>query len=410
MKILVVQESDWLKRGPHQQHQLCDRLSARGHQIRVIDYEIDWGKKYGLWQGRQIFSDVSKVVSETKIMVIRPGFIKLPLLNYMSLFFTHDAEIERQIHEFKPDVIVGFGIINTYLAMCQAKHYRIPFVYYWIDVLHRLIPIKAMQWLGILFESVTLQHSDYVLTINKMLKERVIELGANPRKTSVICGGVDTNIFRVSISREEMRKRLNIKESDLLLLHVGWLYPFSGLDEVMEDVGGDVKLLIIGDGDAYRDLLIKRSELHKENSVIMLGRKLYKEIPNYINMADICILPADVNEKIMQDIVPVKLYEYMYMQKPVICSALPGVMKEFGTKGESGIMYILSAGNVVPFAKIMRDNKVLEGLGDMGYEVVKDYDWNKLTDKFEHTLMTLIRAKKETEIVKHVCKPIKRSK
>ena len=44
MKILLVQESDWLKRNPHQQHHLMERLSLRGHEIVVIDYDIDWGK------------------------------------------------------------------------------------------------------------------------------------------------------------------------------------------------------------------------------------------------------------------------------------------------------------------------------------------------------------------------------
>ena len=42
MKILVVQESDWMKRNPHQQHHLMELLGLRGHEIRVIDYEVDW--------------------------------------------------------------------------------------------------------------------------------------------------------------------------------------------------------------------------------------------------------------------------------------------------------------------------------------------------------------------------------
>lgn len=42
MKILVVQESDWLERNPHQQHHLMERMAERGHQIKVIDYPIDW--------------------------------------------------------------------------------------------------------------------------------------------------------------------------------------------------------------------------------------------------------------------------------------------------------------------------------------------------------------------------------
>jgi hypothetical protein len=42
MKILVVQESDWLEKGPHQSHHLMERMSARGHEVRVIDFEIQW--------------------------------------------------------------------------------------------------------------------------------------------------------------------------------------------------------------------------------------------------------------------------------------------------------------------------------------------------------------------------------
>jgi len=33
MKILLVQESDWLKRNPHQQHYLMERMSLRGHDM-----------------------------------------------------------------------------------------------------------------------------------------------------------------------------------------------------------------------------------------------------------------------------------------------------------------------------------------------------------------------------------------
>ena len=39
MKLLVLQETDWIKRGPHQQQHLMDRMALRGHEIRVIDHE-----------------------------------------------------------------------------------------------------------------------------------------------------------------------------------------------------------------------------------------------------------------------------------------------------------------------------------------------------------------------------------
>jgi len=42
MKILIVQETDGLRRKPVHQHHLAEKLSLRGHEIRVIDYEILW--------------------------------------------------------------------------------------------------------------------------------------------------------------------------------------------------------------------------------------------------------------------------------------------------------------------------------------------------------------------------------
>ena len=44
----------------------------------------------------------------------------------------------------------------------------------------------------------------------------------------------------------------------------------------------------------------------------------------------------------MQDIVPIKMYEYMAIGKPVICTKLPGVMWEFGEG--NGVLYADSPG------------------------------------------------------------------
>ncbi len=60
MKILFVQETDWLRRNPAQQHHLAELLSLRGHQVRAIDYEILWrqGKKE-IFSRREVFEGVT---------------------------------------------------------------------------------------------------------------------------------------------------------------------------------------------------------------------------------------------------------------------------------------------------------------------------------------------------------------
>ncbi len=87
MNILVVQESDWIKRNPHQQHHLMERLSMKGHNIRVIDYPINWKENEGLYQGREVVDDYYKIHPQGTVKVIRPSIINIPLLIYSSAIF-----------------------------------------------------------------------------------------------------------------------------------------------------------------------------------------------------------------------------------------------------------------------------------------------------------------------------------
>ena len=382
MKILVVQESDWIKRNPHQQHHLMERLSLEGHEVKVIDYPIDWDGE-GIYHRREVVDGYHKIYPEASVQVIRPSILKLPLLVYPSLIFSHRKEIKRQIKEFKPDIIVGFGIVNTYLASRTAKKEGIPFVYYWIDVLHRLIPEKAFQALGEYMERAAIQNSTEVITINHKLEEFVKSLGAT--NTSVIGAGIDLKKFNPSLKGTSIRQQYNIKEDDNVLFFMGFLYQFAGLKEVALEFAKDkyenLKLLIVGDGDAYSDLQDIVQEHDLKDKVILTGRKPYSEIQEFVAASDICILPAYPDEEIMQDIVPIKIYEYMAMGKPVITTCLPGVMKEFG--GDNGISYVQKPADVL--GKAFSIDVLSEG--EKARRFAEDNDWNKITDEFETLLL-----------------------
>lgn len=385
MNILVVQESDWISRNPHQQHHLMERLSLRGHEIRVIDYPIDWthGK---ILKKREIVSEYHKIYPDAKIKVISPTIVQLPLFIYPSLIFSHQKEIKRQIKEFKPDIIVGFGIINTYLASRIAKKKGIPFIYYWIDVLHRLIPEKGFQSLGKRLEKVTIQNSTKIITINHKLEEYVWSLGTT--NTSVIGAGIDLVKFDPNLEGTSIRQQYNIKEDDKVLFFMGFLYQFAGLKEVALEFAKNkhenLKLLIVGDGDAYQDLQNIVEEHDLKDKVILTGIKPYNEIPEFLAASDICILPSYPDEEIMQDIVPIKIYEYMAMGKPIITTYLPGVMKEFGD--DNGISYVPKPADVLEKASLID----VMGDGMKARSFAEDNDWNQIADKFENILGELI--------------------
>ena len=382
-----MKESDWVGRSPHQNHHLMERLSIKGHEVRVIDYEIMWKSSAGLVSERKVFEDEWKAVDGGGVTVIRPPIVRLPVLNYVSLLYTHRKEIKRQLDEFKPDVIIGFGILNSMLAIRLAG--RTPFVYYLIDALYRLVPQKMFRPLAKRIESRNLKKADGVITINEKLKDYAISMGANSDETSVVRAGIDLDRYDPDIDGVEVRKRYGIGKDDSVLFFMGWLYDFSGLKEVaaelarVKDEKPDVKLLIVGEGDAFDDLRKIRDDYNLDNRIILTGKQPYESIPEFIAASDICLLPA-YNNDIMRDIVPIKLYEYMAMGKPVITTKLPGVMKEFGEG--NGVIYVDKPEDALWKGVELIEGGVVEACGVKAREFVGACGWDDVVGEFEGIL------------------------
>jgi glycosyltransferase involved in cell wall biosynthesis len=366
-------------------------MSLRGHEIRVIDYEINWktNNNPGLTVKREIFKGVHKIHDEARVDVVRPSFIKITVLNYLSWVWTNYREINRQIKEYQPDVIIAFGLLNAYIASKAAKKHKIPFVYYLIDVLYNLIPEKPLQSFGKKVKKSTIKNSDMVITINKTLAEFAINMGADKEKTMVIDAGIDLDNFNPeTVDGSHIREEYGVKDDEFLLFFMGWIYHFSGVKEVARELGKgsnkNIKLMVVGDGDAYDDLVDIQKEYGMENQLILTGKQPYDRIPEFIASSDVCILPAYPDEIIMKDIVPIKFYEYMAMEKPVITTKLNGVIAEFGD--DKGILYVDKPEDVVELSSKI-DTKEL---GGKALQFVKGNDWNTITDTFEETLKKLV--------------------
>lgn len=397
MKILVVQESDWLKRNPHQQHHLMDRMSIRGHEVKVIDYPIDWPKEdnEGFKFEREVVDNVYKIDERASVQVIRPGFIKKPVLNYISLYYSHKNEIKYQIENFKPDVIVSLGLLNAYAASKLAKKYNIPHVYYLIDVLYALIPEKTFQSFGKYINKKAIKNSTKVITINQKLSELAVKLGASKEETILIDAGIDFNSYDPNLDSSSIKQEYNIKDDDIVLFFMGFIYDFAGMKELAiklaqeRDNYPNYKLLIVGDGDAYEDLLQIQKDYNLQDQLILTGRQSFERIPEFLSSASFCLLPAYIDEEIMQDIVPIKIYEYLAMEKVVIASELPGISTEFGYN--HGVEYVHEASEVLDKTESIIQSGKYDEIAKTGREYVKDNDWEVITDKFEKVLEDLIK-------------------
>jgi len=401
MRILLLQEADWIKRGPHQQHHLIDRMALRGHEIRVIDHQLQWREDTNteVLPRRVIVPRAYKIypAAGAHITLVRPRAIKLPGLNTASIVPFHLMEILRQVNEFKPDIILSFGILNAHLGLRVAKRNNIPFVYYLIDQLHTLLANPLKRTIAERVERWNLQSADAIFVINQGLKEYAKNMGACESEISVITAGVDFERFNRDLDGQLVRKRYGIVQDNTLLFFMGFMYDFSGLKEVaqslLEAPATNIKLMVVGDGDLYAPLLKMVTHGNAGDKIILTGKVPVDEVPNYLAAADICLLPAYRNE-IMMNIVPIKMYEYLAMGKPVIATSLPGIMKEFGV--DSGILYIDKSEDVLQ-KTIELTPEELRTHGVKARRAVENKDWSAIADEFERTLHDVISTHNDSK-------------
>ena len=94
---------------------------------------------------------------------------------------------------------------------------------------------------------------------------------------------------------------------------------------LLEKLADEEQMQIILIGVEHDDSLRKSGLLERKN-VRYFGKKSYDILAGYVHYFDVCMIPFVLNE-ITESTSPVKLFEYMAMEKPVVSTALPECMK-----------------------------------------------------------------------------------
>ena len=215
-----------------------------------------------------------------------------------------------------------------------------------------------------------------------------------PESTILIDAGIDLNSYDPDLDDSRIRAEYGIAEDDIVLFFMGWIYEFTGMKELAHELGKhkekypNYKILVVGDGDAYDEMCQIRDEYGMEDQLILTGKQPFERIPEFLASADFCLLPAHIDEPIMQDIVPIKIYEYLAMKKVVIATELPGISKEFGYN--HGIEYIQEASEVLETVEGIVSSGRYDEISSTAREYVKSNDWEAITDKFEEAMIKLL--------------------
>jgi len=193
----------------------------------------------------------------------------------------------------KPQILHSFLFHSIFLGRIVGKTCKVPII---ISSIHS-------EYIGGFLRNRLLQITDSlddVVTIvsqkasETMLKSKTV----SSNKLLVIYNGIDLNkfIFQDKKAREEIRKELNLKKDDKVLISIGRLFEAKGYPYLIEAIKilkskyPDIKLLIIGEGEEKNKLETQIRGLNLEKNIFLLGRK--ENVSNYLNASDIFVLAS----------------------------------------------------------------------------------------------------------------------
>lgn len=348
MNILVIHETEYIDKVIFEYQIIPEILASRGHHVYVIDFPTNWSKQKSpsLFSPQTRYDNVSRANKSRGVTLFRPFFVRLPAISRMSAFISYFFLIDKVIREQQIERIILYAApTNGIQTLLLARFHNIPVLFRSLDVLHQIVPSKLLRIPTLILERAVYIFADGISAITHKLVDYIVTLGAQPGRCSYLPTGADGDLFFSQPKDQELLASLGLKADDLILLFSGTMYNFSGLTRIVRGLPEhlaripNLKLILVGHGEQAEELNKLIHDLGLQKQVLMVGLVPYSEVPKYINLADVCINPFDINE-ITDIIFPSKIYQYLACGKPVIATRLNGMLDIFPPDlPENGVFY-----------------------------------------------------------------------
>ncbi len=184
----------------------------------------------------------------------------------------------------------------------------------------------------LLQERLSIGFADRVLSVNELMADRLVSLGVDPDKLSIVPNSPSLDLFDPSAHP----RRTFRADGPLRVVYTGALTPTYELDVALDAIARlasarpdlDIRLELYGRGDSEGSLRAQAAEQGIADRVSFHGRIPIEEVPAAVAAADIGIAPTRLDEFTAVTL-STKVFEYGAMGKPVIASRLPLVERTF---------------------------------------------------------------------------------
>lgn len=168
---------------------------------------------------------------------------------------------------------------------------------------------------------------NHMVVVSEHVEEKFLKVGYSEEKITIIRNGASDCFFSnySDSAVQELREEFGLEDSKIFG-YLGTLKPQSSLMKfipVFQQISEseDVKLVIVGDGSLRSDLEKQVKSCDISEKVIFTGMIDYSDVPDYLQIFDIAVLPLEDNEH-NRGRCSVKMFEYMAAGLPIIADSV----------------------------------------------------------------------------------------
>jgi len=243
------------------------------------------------------------------------------------------------------------------------------------------------------------KNADWVHVISRSLAQESERLGA--KNIAVLPNGINSRLFK-PMDKEKIRRKYSLSPKEKIVVSVARLAPVKGVDCLIRAIGllveniSALRLIVIGDGKQRMELEQLIDQLHLNNKVQLLGFIPHEQILEYLNMADVFVLPS------RHEGLGIALIEAMACGIPVIGSNVDGIV-DLIEHEKNGILFPPNDEKELARAldKLLQDENLRRAFIEEGLEKVKEnFLWSSILPKIEDIYTELVQDKKEAKAFK----------
>ena len=401
MNFLFIHEVNWRDKVTFEIHDIPELLSIDGHSVSFIDYpEVSIDKKSSnFWFFRTTFSRIqSRTHKGSTVDVRTPGRILPGVADRLVASLTFVPLLIKTIRSEKIDLIVLYGVpTNGWQTVLVAKLLRVPVIFRAIDVSH-LLRGSLYKNLIRTAERFIYRNVDHISVHNAALAEYCASFGANSNNISIDYPRLDTERFTPFARDQDLASNYGINQEHKVVFYRGTLYRFCGLEQFLELFAETLRndenilVLIIGSGEAEKDIADTIERLGIQRQVIMRPFVDYSEMVKHICLADVSVntfVPSLVTDCAL----PGRVLQSLACGIPVVSTPLKGLISYTGDS--KSVVY---APLGVEFVDVVNDlllNKPKrDQLSVAGRELVASKgNWQEFTTEFVELCQSVLARK-----------------